>query len=96
MIGKAYSGLTDKEIEEMMVKIKASPSRTTGTSGRSGPSWSSRSPSTASRGARGTTAGSRSGSPGSSGYATDKDAEQIDTLEKVREIYASQKVTSEP
>ena len=96
VIGKAYSGLTDKEIEEMMVKIKSLTTEDDGYFRRVRPELVLEVAFDSIQRSDRHDSGFALRFPRIKRIRDDKDAEQIDTIERVREIYASQKVRSEP
>ena len=95
VIGKAYSGLTDKEIDEMMVKIKGLTTEDNGYFRKVRPELVIEVAFDSIQRSERHDSGFALRFPRIKRIREDKNAEQIDTLEKVREIYSSQKVTSE-
>jgi DNA ligase 1 len=95
VIGKAYSGLTDEEIEEMMAKIKSRTIEDNGFYRRVKPELVIEVAFDSIQRSERHDSGFALRFPRIKRIREDKSAEQIDTLEKVREIYSSQKVTSE-
>jgi DNA ligase-1 len=95
VIGKAYSGLTDREIEEMMVKIKGLTTEDNGYFRKVRPELVIEVAFDSIQRSERHDSGFALRFPRIKRIREDKDAEQIDTLAKVREIYSSQKVTSE-
>jgi DNA ligase 1 len=96
VIGKAYSGLTDKEIEEMMVRIKSLTTEDDGYFRKVEPRLVIEVAFDSIQKSDRHDSGFALRFPRIKRIRDDKDVEQVDTIEKVREIYGSQKVTSEP
>jgi len=96
VIGKAYSGLTDIEIEEMMVRIKGLTTEDDGYFRRVKPQLVIEVAFDSIQKSDRHDSGFALRFPRIKRIRDDKDAGQVDTIEKVREIYRSQKVTSEP
>ncbi|MDA4113285.1 MAG: ATP-dependent DNA ligase [Thaumarchaeota archaeon] len=96
VIGKAYSGLTDKEIEEMMARIKSLTTEDDGYYRKVKPQLVIEVAFDSIQKSERHDSGFALRFPRIKRIRDDKDAGQIDTIEKVREIYSSQKVTSEP
>ena len=93
MLGKTFKGMTDEMLAWQTRELLAARARAaTATRCTCGPSWSSRSPSTTCRRARTTPAAWRCASRASSATATDKRAEEADTIDTVRAIFAAQSV----
>jgi DNA ligase 1 len=96
VIGKAYSGLTDKEIEEMMVKIKAITVEDDGYFRRVRPELVIEVAFDSIQRSERHDSGYALRFPRIKRIRSDKGADQIDTIEKVANIYGSQRVRSEP
>ena len=96
VIGKAYSGLTDKEIEEMMVRIKSLTTEDDGYFRKVKPQLVIEVAFDSIQKSERHDSGFALRFPRIKRIRDDKNVEQVDTIEKVREIYGSQKVTSEP
>jgi DNA ligase-1 len=96
VIGKAYSGLTDREIEEMMVKIKDLTIEDNGHFRRVRPELVIEVAFDSIQRSDRHDSGFALRFPRIKRIRDDKGAGQADTMEKVRRIYRSQKVTSQP
>jgi DNA ligase-1 len=96
VIGKAYSGLTDKEIGEMMERIKSLTTEDNGYFRRVKPELVIEVAFDSIQRSERHDSGFALRFPRIKRIRLDKDAEQADTIERVREIYGSQKVTAEP
>jgi DNA ligase-1 len=96
VIGKAYSGLTDAEIAEMMVKIERLTTEDDGYYRRVRPELVIEVAFDSIQRSDRHGSGFALRFPRIKRIRDDKSAEQIDSLEKVREIYGGQRVTSEP
>jgi DNA ligase-1 len=96
VIGKAYSGLTDKEIGEMMERIKSLTTEDNGYFRRVKPELVIEVAFDSIQRSERHGSGFALRFPRIKRIRLDKDAEQADTIERVREIYGSQKVTAEP
>ncbi|MGD0637629.1 MAG: ATP-dependent DNA ligase [Nitrososphaerales archaeon] len=95
VIGKAYSGLTDAEIEDLMVKIKSRTIEDNGYYRSVKPELVIEVAFDSIQRSERHDSGFALRFPRIKRIREDKSAEQIDTIEKVKEIYSSQKVTSE-
>lgn len=96
VIGKAYSGLTDAEIEEMAVKIKAATIHDDGYYRTVDPELVIEVAFDSIQKSARHDSGFALRFPRIKSIRNDKTPEQVDTLERVRELYESQKVRSEP
>ncbi len=96
VIGKAYSGLTDAEIEEMAVKIKAATIHDDGYYRTVSPELVIEVAFDSIQRSDRHDSGFALRFPRIKSIRTDKTPEQADTLERARRIYESQKVKSEP
>ncbi|MGA2200131.1 MAG: hypothetical protein ABSG45_09360, partial [Nitrososphaerales archaeon] len=96
VIGKAYSGLTDKEIGEMMERIKSLTTEDNGYFRRVKPELVIEVAFDSIQRSERHDSGFALRFPRIKRIRLDKDAAQADTIERVREIYGSQKVTAEP
>ncbi|MGA2663732.1 MAG: ATP-dependent DNA ligase [Nitrososphaerales archaeon] len=96
VIGKAYSGLTDEEIAEMMVKIEALTVEDDGYYRRVRPALVIEVAFDSIQRSGRHDSGFALRFPRIKRIRSDKEPAQADTLERVRAIYASQRVTSEP
>ncbi len=95
VIGKAYSGLTDKEIEEMMGRIERLTTEDDGYFRRVKPELVIEVAFDSIQRSDRHDSGFALRFPRIKRIRDDKDAGQIDTIEKVRKIYGAQKVRSE-
>jgi DNA ligase 1 len=96
VIGKAYSGLTDAEIEEMAVKIKAATIHDDGYYRSVSPELVIEVAFDSIQKSGRHDSGFALRFPRIKSIRTDKTPEQADTMERVRKLYESQKVRSEP
>jgi len=96
VIGKAYSGLTDAEIEEMAVKIKALTIHDDGYFRKVRPELVIEVAFDSIQRSNRHDSGFALRFPRIKAIRTDKTADQIDTVERVRQLYESQKIRSEP
>jgi DNA ligase 1 len=96
VIGKAYSGLTDAEIEEMAVKIKAATLHDDGYYRTVNPELVIEVAFDSIQKSARHDSGFALRFPRIKSIRADKTPEQADTLERVRKLYESQKVRSEP
>jgi DNA ligase-1 len=96
VIGKAYSGLTDAEIEEMAVKIKSITVHDDGYFRRVRPELVIEVAFDSIQKSDRHDSGYALRFPRIKAIRTDKTPDQADTIERVRQVYESQKVRSEP
>jgi DNA ligase-1 len=96
VIGKAYSGLTDSEIEEMMGRIKRLTTEDDGYYRKVRPELVIEVAFDSIQRSDRHDSGFALRFPRIKRIRYDKGAEQVDTIEKVRKIYGSQKIRSEP
>jgi DNA ligase-1 len=96
VIGKAYSGLTDLEIEEMAVKIKAATIEDDGYYRRVRPELVIEVAFDSIQKSARHDSGFALRFPRIKNIRTDKSADQVDTIERVKQLYESQKVRAEP
>ncbi|MDA4137115.1 MAG: ATP-dependent DNA ligase [Thaumarchaeota archaeon] len=96
VIGKAYSGLTDAEIEEMAVKIKSITIQDDGYFRRVRPELVIEVAFDSIQKSDRHDSGYALRFPRIKAIRTDKTPEQADTIERVKQVYESQKVRSEP
>jgi DNA ligase 1 len=96
VIGKAYSGLTDAEIEEMAVKIKSITVKDDGYFRQVRPELVIEVAFDSIQRSGRHDSGFALRFPRIKAIRTDKTPEQVDTIERVKQIYESQKVRSEP
>jgi DNA ligase-1 len=96
VIGKAYSGLTDAEIEEMAVKIKSITIHDDGYFRRVRPELVIEVAFDSIQKSDRHDSGYALRFPRIKAIRTDKTPEQVDTIERVKQVYESQRVRSEP